>query len=79
MSARFVVFDTVRVRAVRSGRCPACGQRVTRRKTFEATVNPFNRNADGTVRTEAEVRAHLFDDATSWVPNFRHAKCGAES
>ena len=65
-------FQSVRRTAEKSGNCPSCGKRVVRRQTFEQTVNPFNRNADGTVKTAQEVDASVKAEAAAWVPDFRH-------
>lgn len=68
-------FQPVRVYAKKSGTCPICGKRVVRSMRFEHTVNPFNRNGDGTVRTYDEVRAAVNAEAAAWAPDFTHAKC----
>lgn len=68
-------YPVVQVHAERRDRCPVCQRRVTRRTTFEATVNPFNKGPDGQPRTRDEVRAKLRVDAEAWVPDFRHAAC----
>ena len=44
-------FTAVRRTASRSGICPICGERGTRRTTFEHTINPWNTNPDGSVKT----------------------------
>ncbi|WP_280371052.1 hypothetical protein [Nocardia wallacei] len=46
------------------------------------TVNPFNKNPDGSVRTRDEVRAAVAARADAWQPDFTHAGCvttGSES
>lgn len=59
-----------------SGKCPRCGKRTTRSRTFEMTVNPFNRNKEtGKMKTRDEVRADLDAKADAWVPDFRHGAC----
>jgi hypothetical protein len=45
-----------------------CGRTLTRQSTFTATVNPFNKNPDGTVRTYAEVHRNLVAEAERWQP-----------
>lgn len=67
------------VMAVRSvvGTCPVCGKRTTRRRTFEHTINPFNRNADGQMKSYDEVRADVNAEADAWDPDFTHAKCAS--
>lgn len=68
-------FQPVRTSRRKSGSCPVCGKRVTRSRAFEHTVNPFNRNDDGTVRTYDEVRAAVNAEADMWEPDFTHQNC----
>lgn len=65
-------FEKVATRRTRRGTCPTCGNNVTRSRTFENTINPFNRNADGTIRTRQEVWEKVNAEADEWVPDFRH-------
>ena len=54
-----------------SGRCPVCGARRTRARTFTATVNPFNRDPEtGLPRTPGQVYDTLKVKAAEWTPNF---------
>lgn len=67
-------------KAVRKGACPTCGKPATRSGTFQKTVNPFNKNADGTVKTWAQVEAAVKAEAEAWNPpaeEFEHDKCKA--
>jgi hypothetical protein len=57
------------------GICPVCGRVSSRSRTFEMTVNPFNRNLDGIVKTRAEVRADVDAEAAAWIPDFTHGPC----
>jgi len=51
-----VTFRAYRGRASHSFTCPACGKpKRSRVFTVEHTVNPFNKNADGFVKTASEV------------------------
>lgn len=73
-------YQRVRVQQQREGYCPICGGKVTRSKTFEQTVNPWNRNADGTPKTAREVLIAVQAVAAEWHPSieeFTHAKCRA--
>lgn len=71
-TTRFQLVTTVRVL---TGKCPVCGKLTTRRRTFEHTINPFNKNADGTVKDWAQVRRDVNAEANAWRPNFAHQKC----
>jgi hypothetical protein len=73
-------FEVVCHRAVKSLPCPGCGKRLRRQRTFEQTINPYNRNADGTVKTRAEIRQELITEAAVWADTAEtHAACGAAS
>lgn len=43
--------------------CRECGKTLKRSASSEMTVNPFNKNDDGTVRTPAEVQRCAYDAA----------------
>jgi len=76
MSSYKVTFTGPTRREERIGECPTCGKRVKRSRTFEKTVNPFNRNRDtGLPKTWDEVAADLDTEVAAWVPDFRHATC----
>lgn len=61
-----------------TGACPVCGKIVRRERKFEQTVNPFNKNSHGAVKTEEEIQAELRAEAAEWVPDFEHRKCKIE-
>lgn len=73
-------FQPVRAYRTLTGTCPACEKRVTRSRTFEHTINPYNRNDDSTIRTPEQVREAVEAEADMWVPDFRHftQKCRGE-
>lgn len=72
-------FSGPQVTARRTGTCPTCGKKVTRSRTFEATVNPFNRHpVEDRPKTWDEVRADVRTEADAWDPNpevFEHTRC----
>jgi hypothetical protein len=43
-----------------------CGKLLRRQKTFQQTINPFNKNPDGTQKTGWEVLASVRRDADAW-------------
>lgn len=69
------VYEKVSTKRTKYGRCPICGRKVNRSKTFWQTFNPFNRNPDGSQRTRDEIRADLNAQADWWVPDFTHEGC----
>jgi hypothetical protein len=72
-------FDVVRARRTKTGACPVCQKRTQRSQVFEHTVNPYNKNSDGSIKSHAQVREDVLREADAWEPDFRHEKCrGAE-
>lgn len=58
------------------GGCPKCGKKVTRSRTFEMTISPFNRHpTEDRPKTWDEVRAALKEQADGWVPDFTCQDC----
>lgn len=70
-----VRFQEVQTYRKISGKCPVCGKRVMRTRTFTHTINPFNKNYDGTIKLPSEVRVNVEKEADEWKPNFTHEKC----
>lgn len=50
----------------KSGKC-ACGITRTRTETFSQTVNPFNRNPDGSVKSIENIRAEIEAHREAWM------------
>ena len=72
-------YPEFRASRVVDGRCPGCGVKVKRQRTFRQTASPYNTVADGSrPKTAAEVRAAVDAQADAWAPepdHFRHDKC----
>lgn len=68
------VFNEVKHYARKSGNCPTCGKPVTRSRVFMQTLNPYNRNEEGRVKSRDEIRAELRVEAEEWEPDFRHQR-----
>ena len=45
------------------------GKRHQKTKTFSQTINPFNKNTDGTIKTESEIYEELDKQRTGWLHN----------
>lgn len=61
------VFEVVKYPASKRVPCAACGKNVSRSRTFDATINPFNLNENGDAKSYAEVRESLRQKAIEWV------------
>jgi tryptophan 2,3-dioxygenase len=64
---RTVRFQAVRRQVIKNARCADCGKRVRRSRTFEQTINPFNRLADGTAKDYTTIRRELDEEARAWL------------
>jgi hypothetical protein len=71
-------FELVVFKAIRRGVCPVCGKKGSRSSgtSFSQTINPFNRNAKGQVKTYSEIMDELRPKARAWeAEQFYHVKC----
>lgn len=68
-------YDRITATARRQFTCTVCGKRSAKSKTFGQTVNPFNKNAQGYVKTSAEIRAEVDAQAAAWRPDPVHDRC----
>jgi hypothetical protein len=76
MYRQTITFEEVSQLAVRKGVCRFCGKRGRRQRTFTMTVNPWNKNPDGSVRTRQEVVAANRILADEWeLGAFAHPRC----
>lgn len=60
-----IIFETVKIGGRKTGKC-FCGKRITRSKTFEQTINPFNKNKNGEAKTRSEIVGELLAERKSW-------------
>lgn len=69
-------FREVSVRAVRRGICPVCGNKCQVRKNFFQTLNPFNKNKDGSLKSAKDIYAELAPQVAEWERGQAvHVKC----
>lgn len=59
-------FREIKHQASKNLPCPGCGKKLRRQRTFIQTLNPFNKNADGQVKTELEIVRELNVTAGQW-------------
>lgn len=71
-----VNFQVVELKFSKSGICPACGKSASRTKRFFQTLNPFNTNADGSIKTVEQIKSELVAKGTDWkIHPVLHARC----
>lgn len=52
-----------------------CGKKLIRTRTFEQTINPWNKNAAGEVKSRSEILEELKEEAADWQPKATCPKC----
>jgi len=68
MSYSYTVrFEPVTQRARKSVKCTGCGKRLQRRRTFEQTLSPYNKDRQtGQLKTREQIRVELLAEAREW-------------
>lgn len=61
-----VTFRQMKYAAKRKRRCSVCGLLRLQQKSFVCTVNPFNKNDDGSIKNPTEVRDQAKAQAMLW-------------
>lgn len=69
-------FHEVTISSMKKGICSVCGKSCQRSKTFSQTINPFNKNKKGEIKTGNEIRIELEIEIDNWkkLP-IKHSKC----
>jgi hypothetical protein len=76
MYSRTIRFQALTRQATRTGKCTVCGKAATRSTTFQQTLNPFNKNTDGTIKSARAIYRELEAEATAWSAEPpTHVKC----
>ena len=63
-----VTFDSVKVKGRVRGECthPGCGKSTQLTKEFSQTLNPWNKDENGNVRTRSQIHSELIKQRTEW-------------
>lgn len=70
-------FTPIKVKAQVKVTCSheGCKKKVQRTKIFEQTLNPYNRDSEGNVKTEQQIRSELSSRRTEWINNNKTLFC----
>ena len=60
------VCEEVKLYGSKSGKCSVCGKACTRSQKFSQTLNPFNKNKKGEVKTWQEIKEELRVELNNW-------------
>jgi len=71
-----ITFERVKLSTFKTGYCKKCGKYITRSKTFDQTINPFNKLPDGTIKNRDDIFQELLKEAQQWKEKpVLHARC----
>lgn len=71
-----LTFPEVKLTVKATAPCGKCGKQCTRTKVFSQTLNPFNTNEDGTVKTREQIMVELQPKAAQYrTQTIYHVKC----
>ena len=59
-------FEEVKHYATKRVKCSNCNKTVRRQKTFSQTLNPFNKNKDGSLKNRLQIKDELVEEASKW-------------
>lgn len=68
-------YQPVKVYRKKFGQCQICQKNIIRMKTFEHTINPFNKDNEGYIKNYNDVLSDVTKEADNWIPDFIHDKC----
>lgn len=71
-----MAFQEVKLSMKATSTCGGCGKSCTRTKVFSQTLNPFNTNTDGSLKTRDQIMGELREKAAKWrTQTLYHVKC----
>lgn len=69
-------FDSVKRTRQKRVRCSVCGKSMRRQRTVQQTINPWNKNSDGEIKTREEIWTELGQELDTWENEpEEHDKC----
>ncbi len=76
MQCAKIAFERVKLSTYKTGYCKKCGKYITRSKTFDQTINPFNKLPDGTIKNRDDIFQELLKEAQQWKEKpVVHVRC----
>ena len=62
-----VTFGEIQLKGRKSGKCIKCGKKRLRSTTFYQTLNPFNKNKNGEVKSRHQIMKELIIERSKWM------------
>lgn len=66
MTQTSTTYEKVSFQAYKTVKCPQCGKKLRRQRTFYQTLNPFNQNEEGKAKSRDEIHRELVEEAEAW-------------
>lgn len=70
-----IIFDEVSLTGRKVIRCVDCNKTLRRQKKFSQTINPFNKNVNGKVKSRSEIHDELVVTMNEWKAELGN-RCG---
>ena len=62
---QIITFEVVKLTGYKKFYC-TCGKKVARQRTFDQTINPWNKNDQGTIKSRHEILVELRAEIVKW-------------
>jgi hypothetical protein len=69
-----VTFKEIKRKKKISLKCNSCDKHITRTISVSQTINPFNKNKDGSIKTMHEIEIELFNELKAKIEDIK-TKC----
>lgn len=60
-------FDEIAIKQKKTGPCIRCKKKTTKTKKFSQTINPFNKDASGCIKTAQQIIVEIDAEAAKWM------------
>lgn len=63
---KWITFQEVKIKGTKKW-TDATGKKRQKTKTFSQTINPYNKNKDGTQKTRLDILEELYRERDTWI------------
>ena len=60
-------FKELKIKKIKYGYCDKCNKKYQESRTFSQTINPWNKNSDGSIKTHHDIYKELDIQADEWL------------
>jgi len=74
--SNWIKFSEESITATKAGKCSVCGKHCKLTRKFYQTLNPYNKDKNGLMKTRGQIQKELKEDITNWKgKQITHVKC----